>query len=81
MTCLRCAHSAIRDRSDAKRDDTLRFFNRRGMVNCCKSSGRATFYPMNHNCDDYAPAAPEAIAARERWAATVSRETQQARKA
>lgn len=68
MTCLTCANSAIRDRSDAKRDDTLRFFNRRGMVNCCKSSGRATFYPMNHNCDDYAPAAPEAIAAREKWA-------------
>lgn len=72
MTCLTCANSAIRDRSDAKRDEILRAFNRMGRINCCKSSGRATFYPMNHNCAEFEPANAEVIAARERWAAALS---------
>lgn len=72
MTCLTCANSAIRDRSDAKRDEILRAFNRMGRINCCKSSGRATFYPMNHNCAEFEPAQASVIAARESWAAALS---------
>lgn len=71
MTCLTCAHSAIRDRADAKRDEILRAFNRMGRINCTKSEGKATFYAMDHNCRAYEPAAPDAIAARKTWAAAL----------
>jgi hypothetical protein len=45
MRCIDCCHGALRDRTNAQRDETLRNMAKRGLVNCLKSDCRASFMP------------------------------------
>lgn len=64
--CIDCAHGALRDQSDQKRDQMLRGMSKLGMVNCSLSSMRACFTAATreHDCKTFAPAKPDVVAKR-----------------
>lgn len=67
-SCLTCAHSALRDPADDKRDRTLREMARHGSINCTISPARASFYRCDMPaCPKYEPAPADVAAARVRW--------------
>ncbi len=68
MSCLTCAHAALRDQSDEPRDRVLRRMAAMGLLNCSLSNLRAGFFPLMHVCPRYQPAAPDIAAARQAWA-------------
>lgn len=69
MTCLNCNHGALKDATDAHRNQALRDMARAGFINCLKSDFRADFFPFKHECPSYEAASPEIQKARETWAA------------
>ena len=68
MTCLTRHHSALRDKTDEKRDGALRAMARLGWVNCGDSPGRALFKPFAGRCEKFCPLEPDAARRRQEWA-------------
>lgn len=68
MNCLVCAHSALRDKTDEKRDRALRAMALLGWVNCGDSPGRSLFKPFAGRCEKFAPLEPDAARRRQEWA-------------
>lgn len=64
--CIDCAHGALRDQSDQKRDQMLRGMAKLGMVNCSLSMLRACFTAATreHECDRFLPAQADVVAKR-----------------
>ena len=68
MTCLTRHHSALRDKTDEKRDRTLRSMALAGWVNCRDSQGCSLFKPFTSTCEKFAPLKPEDARRRQEWA-------------
>lgn len=66
--CLTCSFAAMRSRSDAKRDESLRNLARSGMVNCTASVAAASFHLHTHTCDKWKPARESVVEERRKWA-------------
>lgn len=67
MTCLSCAHGALRDAKDQKRDGVLRRMAALGLVNCERSALRASFHAPEHRCERWAAAPAGVEQARREW--------------
>lgn len=68
-TCIACFHGAMRDGADADRDKALRRMALQGFINCTISPLRATFRAFGGSCAKWAATTPEALRARQEWAA------------
>jgi len=68
VTCLTCAHAALRDATDGERDKILRRMAAQGAINCLLSDYRAGFHATDHRCDRWEPAADSVTTARLAWA-------------
>lgn len=71
-TCTTCIHGALKDATNAKRDESLRRMARVGFVNCTDSPGRADFHSIHHVCERFKAVPQEISQARIKWATTIA---------
>jgi hypothetical protein len=67
QSCATCAHSRLRDKTDANRDKYLQKMARHGFANCSLSPFRASFHPKWHTCKAWALAPYEILDGRKEW--------------
>lgn len=66
--CITCSHGALRDRTDADRDKSLRRMAAQRFINCTLSPLKATFRSFSSTCKKFAPADEATAVARVSWA-------------